>query len=98
MSQAVPLPQQPAVKKSVAIGLWAVFVSYFAANFFMNASNVARPRMAGDLNGMALFAMSISIPGLASAVATLVFGKLSDMYGRRRSCSRPWPTSASAPY
>jgi MFS family permease len=83
MSNAVPVPRQPAVKKSVAIGLWAVFVTYFVANFFMNAANIARPQMAGELNGMALFAMSISLPGLASAVSTLVFGKLSDMYGRR---------------
>lgn len=83
MSNAVSAPRQPAVKKSVAIGLWAVFITYFVANFFMNAANIARPRLAGDLNGMALFAMSISLPGLASAVATLVFGKLSDMYGRR---------------
>lgn len=83
MSNAVPVPRQPAVKKSVAIGLWAVFFTYFVANFFMNAANVTRPRMAGDLNGMALFAMAISLPGLGSAVSTLVFGKLSDMYGRR---------------
>lgn len=83
MSQAIAAPQQPAVKKAVAIGLWAVFITYFAANFFMNALNIARPRMAADLNGMALFSWSMSLPGLASAVATLVFGKLSDMYGRR---------------
>ncbi len=83
MSQAIAVPQQPAVKKAVAIGLWAVFITYFAANFFMNALNIARPRMAADLNGMALFSWSMSLPGLASAVATLVFGKLSDMYGRR---------------
>lgn len=81
MSQAVAAPQP--LKKSVAIGLWAVFITYFAANFFMNALNIARPRMAADLNGMALFSWSMSLPGLASAVATLVFGKLSDMYGRR---------------
>lgn len=81
MSQAVATPQP--LKKSVAIGLWAVFITYFVANFFMNALNIARPRMAADLNGMALFSWSMSLPGLASAVATLVFGKLSDMYGRR---------------
>lgn len=83
MSQAASLSEQPKLKKSVAIGLWAVFITYFVANFFMNALNIARPRMAEDLNGMSLFSWSISLPGLASAVATLVFGKLSDMYGRR---------------
>lgn len=77
------LPQRPAVKKAVAIGLWAVFIAYFATNFFNYAANVVRPRMATDLNGMALFGMALSLPGLGSAVSTLVFGKLSDMYGRR---------------
>ncbi|MCX7670834.1 MAG: MFS transporter [Anaerolineae bacterium] len=85
MSQAATAVtrEQPAVKKSIAVGLWAVFLSYFLAQFFLYALNIARPRMAGDLNGMTLFAWSISIPGLASAVSTLIFGKLSDMYGRR---------------
>jgi len=32
---------------------------------------------------MSLYSWSISIPGLAGAFATLIFGKFSDMYGRR---------------
>ena len=41
-TQALPAKQNPAAKK-VAIGLWAVFITYFLANFFMNAVNIAQP-------------------------------------------------------
>jgi MFS family permease len=44
---------------------------------------IARPRMAAELNGMPLFSWLISIPGLAGALATLLFSKFSDIYGRR---------------
>ena len=82
MSQNVSL-QPPAVKKSVAIGLWAVFITYFLYNFFAGAQNIVRPPIAQDLNGMPLFSWAISLPALGAAFATLIFGKLSDMYGRR---------------
>jgi MFS family permease len=39
--------------------------------------------MAAELNGMSLYAWSVSIPGLVGALVTLIFGKLSDIYGRR---------------
>jgi MFS family permease len=39
--------------------------------------------MAADLDGMSLYAWSISIPSLAAAFVTLLFSKFSDMYGRR---------------
>ena len=85
MSESVALPseQRPAVKKSVAIGLWAVFITYFLYNFFAGAQNIVRPPLAEDLNGMPLFSWAISLPALGAAFATLIFGKLSDMYGRR---------------
>jgi MFS family permease len=35
------------------------------------------------LNGMSLYSWSVSLPALTSAFATLIFGKFSDMYGRR---------------
>jgi MFS family permease len=81
-TQALPAKQNPSAKK-VAIGLWAVFITYFLANFFMNAVNIAQPNMVAEFNGMALFSWLIALPALGSAVATLMFGKLSDMYGRR---------------
>ena len=81
-AQALPVDQGSAAKK-IAIGLWAVFITYFVAMFFMNSVNIAQPMQVADLNGMALFSWIIALPALGSAVATLMFGKLSDMYGRR---------------
>ena len=82
-AQALPAQQDQATKKKVALGLWAVFITYFVAMFFMNSVNIAQPMQVADLNGMALFSWIIALPALGSAVATLMFGKLSDMYGRR---------------
>lgn len=82
-AQALHAQQDQATKKKVALGLWAVFITYFVAMFFMNSVNIAQPMQVADLNGMALFSWIIALPALGSAVATLMFGKLSDMYGRR---------------
>jgi MFS family permease len=81
--QALPAKPDVVAKKSTAIGLWAVFITYFVAMFFMNSVNIAQPIQVAELNGMALFSWIIALPALGSAVATLMFGKLSDMYGRR---------------
>jgi MFS family permease len=82
-AQALPAQRDQATKKKVALGLWAVFITYFVAMFFMNSVNIAQPMQVAELNGMALFSWIIALPALGSAVATLMFGKLSDMYGRR---------------
>ena len=83
MAQATVSVDREPVEKKVALGIWAVFITYFVANFFMNAVNIAQPNQVAELNGMALFSWIIALPALGSAVATLLFGKLSDMYGRR---------------
>lgn len=84
MAQASAVPaEQAAVSKKVAVGLWAVFIAYFLSYFFSNAVNIAQPKMVTEFNGMPLFSWLIALPALGSAVSTLMFGKLSDMYGRR---------------
>lgn len=69
--------------RQIVFGLTAIFLVIFASGFFMQAVNLARPKIAASLNGMALYAWSVSIPSLVSAFVILIFGKLSDMYGRR---------------
>lgn len=84
MSQAQTLPsEQDKTTKKVALGLWATFITYFVAMFFMNSVNIAQPLQVAEFNGMALFSWLIALPALSGAVATLLGGKLSDMYGRR---------------
>jgi MFS family permease len=70
-------------KKQINLGLIAIFAVYGTMAYFVQTLTIARPKMAADLNGMSLYAWAVSIPSLISAFVTLVFGKLSDIYGRR---------------
>src|SRR5512147_2319829 len=84
MQQAPPFAEEfKLARKQVVLGLVAVFAIYVSMSFFVQTIVIARPRMAADLNGMALYSWSISIPSLAAAFVTLLFSKFSDMYGRR---------------
>ncbi len=75
--------QQSTVTKNAILGLAAVFTTIFASSYFFRGIGVALPKVAADLNGMALYSWAISLPALAAAFATIVLGKLSDAYGRR---------------
>jgi MFS family permease len=66
-----------------SLGLMAIFVAYFTSFFVMSTMNNAMPRIAAELNGMQFYSWAIAIPALVSAFVILIFGKLSDMYGRR---------------
>ncbi len=81
MSQEQPEYQYD--KRHIVLSLIAIFLIYGTMGFFIQMLNIARPKIAADLNGMSLYAWSVSIPGVVSAFVTLIFGKLSDMYGRR---------------
>ena len=70
-------------KRQIILGLAAIFAVYGTSAYFIQTLNIARPKMAADLDGMALYSWSISLPGLASAFVALIFGKFSDIYGRR---------------
>ena len=70
-------------RKQLALGLVTVFALQITVSFSIQTLGIARPRIAADLNGMPLYAWSLSIPSLAAAFVTLLFSKFSDMYGRR---------------
>ena len=85
MSQGQVSPETPGdfTRQKVAIGVWAIFIAEFVSLLFANARNIAQPGMIAEFDGMALFSWLIALPGLAGAAGTLLFGKLSDVYGRR---------------
>jgi MFS family permease len=70
-------------RKQINLGLIAVFAVYGSMAYFVQTLNIARPKIAADLNGMSLYFLAVSIPSLISAFVTLASGKLSDIYGRR---------------
>jgi MFS family permease len=76
-------PRFSSSNRQTTFALIAVFVTYFVYSVNYYGLNVAAPKVAAELNGMTLYSWALSIPALASAFATLIFGKLSDMYGRR---------------
>jgi MFS family permease len=70
-------------KKQITWAMVAIFAVYGTMAYFVQTLTIARPKMAADLDGMALYSWAVSIPALFGAFVTLIFGKLSDMYGRR---------------
>ena len=82
-AQAIPAPPDLSTRRKVAFGLIAVFTTQFSSFLFINARNIATPGMLNDLDGMTLFAWLIALPALSGAASTLLFGKLSDIFGRR---------------
>jgi MFS family permease len=83
MAQETLFVESATTRKQVFLGLVAVFAVYGTMSYYIRTLSIAMPKMAADLDGMSLYSYALSIPGLASAFATLIFGKFSDMYGRR---------------
>lgn len=76
--------EAPEKHRQAVLGLVTIFCTYFASIYFFRGSSVTAPKIAADLDGMSLYSWAISLPSLSAAIATLVFGKLSDMHGRRK--------------
>ncbi len=72
-----------AASRPGALGLAAVFITYFTYGYFLQILLAAMPKIAADLDGMPLYSWGVSIPNLGQAFAMLIVGKLSDLYGRR---------------
>lgn len=84
MTQAQQQLAAPAFSKNQKfMALAAILLGYFVNAYFMQSLNNATPRIAADLNGMALYSWSVSIPSLGLAIGMILAGKLSDIYGRR---------------
>lgn len=65
---------------------WAlvtVMVTMFFASMYQTIISTAIPTIIGDLQGFALYAWVFSAYMLTSAVTMPIYGKLSDVYGRK---------------
>jgi MFS family permease len=76
-------PQLAYTKKQIFLALASVFLVQLVFSYYVQTPGTAAPRMAAELDGMALYSWSVSIPGLGLAFGTLLAGKLSDIFGRR---------------
>ena len=75
--------QDRSARQSAALGIWAVFITEFVSFLFINARNIAFPVIINTFDGMKLFSWLIALPAVAGAASTLLFGKLSDIFGRK---------------
>ena len=70
-------------RRKAWLGFLAVFFTQLISFMFINGRNIAQPAMVNEFNGMPLYSWLIALPALSGAIGTLLFGKLSDIYGRR---------------
>ncbi|MGG4144346.1 MDR family MFS transporter [Paenibacillus algorifonticola] len=69
-------------KRKLTIMVAIMFAMFFAA-INQTIVSTAMPRIIAELHGMELYTWSISIYMLTSTIATVLVGKLSDIYGRK---------------
>jgi MFS family permease len=83
MAKAQRAGDSPYTKKQITMALASIILVYFIYSYVLQTWNVAAPKIAAALDGMALYSWSVSIPSLGLAIGTLLAGKFSDIYGRR---------------
>ncbi len=74
----------PNVEKKIAIGsLVTVLAAVFMSSMDQTVVGTAMPRIINDLGGMSLYAWVFTAYMLSSTIFVPIFGKLSDMFGRK---------------
>ena len=71
-------------KREILIVLPGLLLTLIIAMLDQLVVSTALPRIVGDLGGLNHFAWVVTAYILASTVTTLLYGKLGDMYGRKR--------------
>ena len=80
---AAPAPQAVS-PRALRIVMAGALLTMCLAALDQNIVNTALPRMVGELGGMAHISWVVTAFMLASTVTTPLYGKLSDLYGRRK--------------
>ena len=73
-----------AKKTNVTLVTIAIFVATFLTAVEGTIVSTAMPTIVGDLHGVNLMNWIVSIYLLTNAVATPIYGKLADLFGRKR--------------
>ncbi|HSZ49901.1 MAG TPA: MFS transporter, partial [Streptosporangiaceae bacterium] len=71
-------------KREILIVLPGLLLTLIIAMLDQLVVSTALPRIVGDLGGLNHYAWVVTAYILASTVTTLLYGKLGDMYGRKR--------------
>src|SRR4051794_5396189 len=84
MNQLVIPQSNPTEKKTQRpLVLAALILSMFIAAIEMTIISTAMPNIVGELGGFSLYSWVFSAFTLMQAVTTPIYGKLSDLFGRK---------------
>lgn len=72
--EKIGVESQRVSTKTVTLALAAVFLTYFLSSLMILGLSIASPMIAADLNGMDLFSSAISLPALANAPSSPMYG------------------------
>lgn len=84
------MPKQPAVASSerthseIMVIISALMIAMFLAALDQTIVSTALPKIASDLHGLSQYSWVATAYLLTSAISTPLYGKISDMFGRKR--------------
>lgn len=87
MSEAPPHPTnvfEPLSRRELTTVIAGLMLALMLASLDQNIVGTALPRIVGDLGGLSHLSWVVTAFVLTSTVSTPLYGKLSDMYGRKR--------------
>jgi EmrB/QacA subfamily drug resistance transporter len=79
----LPHPQAPATKRELYTVFAGLMLALTLASLDQNIVSTALPRIVSDLGGLAHLSWVVTAFMVTSTISTPLYGKLSDMYGRK---------------
>ncbi|MCE0522500.1 MAG: MFS transporter [Methylacidiphilales bacterium] len=79
----LPHPQAPASKRELYLVFAGLMLALTLASLDQNIVSTALPRIVSDLGGLAHLSWVVTAFMVTSTISTPLYGKLSDMYGRK---------------
>ena len=79
----LPHPQAPATKRELYMVFAGLMLALTLASLDQNIVSTALPRIVSDLGGLSHLSWVVTAFMVASTTSTPLYGKLSDMYGRK---------------